>query len=55
MSHCNTKWAVFLMSLKSLIETGKEQPSPDDLKSTTGNDNAISNAAAQLSGQPHYC
>lgn len=32
MHHCNTKWAVFLMSLKSLIETGKGQPNPDDVK-----------------------
>jgi uncharacterized protein YndB with AHSA1/START domain len=32
MHHCSTKWAVFLMSLKSLIETGKGAPSPDDVK-----------------------
>jgi uncharacterized protein YndB with AHSA1/START domain len=32
MYHCSTKWAVFLMSLKSLGETGKGQPSPDDVK-----------------------
>lgn len=32
MSHCSTKWAIFLMSLKSLVETGKGQPSPDDVK-----------------------
>lgn len=30
--HCSTKWALFLMSLKSLIETGKGQPSPNDVK-----------------------
>ncbi len=32
MSHCSTKWAVFLMSLKSLVETGKGQPSPNDVR-----------------------
>lgn len=32
MHHCSTKWAIFLMSLKSLIETGKGVPHPDDVK-----------------------
>jgi uncharacterized protein YndB with AHSA1/START domain len=32
MYHCSTKWAVFLLSLKSLVETGKGQPSPNDVK-----------------------
>lgn len=32
MHHCSTKWATFLMSLKSLLETGKGQPSPDDVR-----------------------
>ncbi|MFC5813532.1 SRPBCC family protein [Nonomuraea harbinensis] len=32
MHHCSTKWAVFLMSLKSLVETGKGAPAPDDVK-----------------------
>ena len=32
MHHCSTKWAVFLLSLKSLVETGKGAPSPDDSK-----------------------
>ncbi|MEU8801582.1 SRPBCC domain-containing protein [Spirillospora sp. NPDC048819] len=32
MHHCSTKWAVFMMSLKSLIETGKGAPEPDDVK-----------------------
>src|SRR5688572_15777873 len=32
MHHCSTKWVVFLMSLKSLVETGKGNPSPDDIK-----------------------
>ena len=31
MHHCSTKWGVFLMSLKSLVETGKGQPHPDDV------------------------
>jgi uncharacterized protein YndB with AHSA1/START domain len=32
MYHCSTKWGVFLMSLKSLVETGKGQPSPTDVR-----------------------
>ena len=32
MHHCSTKWAIFLMSLKSLVETGKGNPDPDDVK-----------------------
>mgnify|MGYP000300617510 CR=1 FL=1 len=32
MHHCSTKWAVFLMSLKSLLETGKGAPYPNDVK-----------------------
>jgi uncharacterized protein YndB with AHSA1/START domain len=32
MHHCSTKWAIFLMSLKSLVETGRGQPSPDDVR-----------------------
>lgn len=32
MYHCSTKWAIFLMSLKSFVETGKGMPSPDDIK-----------------------
>jgi uncharacterized protein YndB with AHSA1/START domain len=32
MHHCSTKWAIFLMSMKSLVETGKGQPTPDDVK-----------------------
>ena len=31
MSHCSTKWGVFLMSLKSLVETGKGAPHPNDV------------------------
>lgn len=32
MCHCSTKWAVFLLSLKSQIETGVGSPWPRDLK-----------------------
>ena len=32
MHHCSTKWAVFLMSLKSLVETGKGQSQPERRK-----------------------
>ena len=32
MSHCSTKWATFLLSLKKLTETGKGEPAPHDLK-----------------------
>jgi uncharacterized protein YndB with AHSA1/START domain len=32
MYHCSTKWATFLMSLKSLLETGKGAPSPNDVQ-----------------------
>lgn len=31
-SHCSTKWATFLLSLRELVESGKGKPSPDDLK-----------------------
>jgi uncharacterized protein YndB with AHSA1/START domain len=31
MHHCSTKWAIYLMSLKSLVETGKGQPTPNDV------------------------
>ena len=32
MHHCSTKWAVFLMSLKSLVETGRGAPHPHDVQ-----------------------
>ncbi|MFJ5828997.1 SRPBCC domain-containing protein [Streptomyces sp. NPDC093089] len=32
MYHCSTKWATFLMSLKNLIETGKGEPAPGDVR-----------------------
>lgn len=31
MHHCSTKWAMYLMSLKSLVETGKGAPNPMDV------------------------
>lgn len=31
-AHCTTKWAVFLLSLKSLVETGKGSPYPEDIQ-----------------------
>jgi uncharacterized protein YndB with AHSA1/START domain len=32
MNHCSTKWAIFLMSLKSLVETGAGAPHPRDVQ-----------------------
>ena len=32
MYHCSTKWATYLMSLKRLVETGKGEPSPNDVQ-----------------------
>jgi uncharacterized protein YndB with AHSA1/START domain len=32
MSHCSTKWAIFLMSLKALVESGAGAPHPDDVQ-----------------------
>jgi uncharacterized protein YndB with AHSA1/START domain len=32
MHHCSTKWAVFLLSRKSLFETGKGAPYPNEIK-----------------------
>lgn len=32
MHHCSTKWATFLMSLKSLVESGKGEPAPHDVR-----------------------
>ncbi|MBV1690120.1 SRPBCC domain-containing protein [Novosphingobium sp. G106] len=32
MHHCSTKWATFLLSLKSLVETGAGAPFPDDVQ-----------------------
>ena len=30
-SHCSTKWAVFLLSLKNALEKGEGKPYPDDI------------------------
>ncbi|MFC1415576.1 SRPBCC family protein [Streptacidiphilus cavernicola] len=32
MHHCSTKWGSFLMSLKSLLETGEGAPAPRDVQ-----------------------
>lgn len=32
MAHCSMKWAVFLLSLRDLVESGEGKPSPEDLK-----------------------
>ena len=32
MHHCSTKWAVFLLSLKSLLEIGKGAAWPNEIK-----------------------
>lgn len=34
MHHCSTKWAVFLLSLKALVETGQGTPFPNDVHIT---------------------
>lgn len=31
-AHCSMKWAIFMLSLKELVETGKGKPSPHDTK-----------------------
>ena len=31
-AHCSMKWATFLLSLSSLVETGTGRPAPNDLK-----------------------
>lgn len=35
MHHCSTKWAIFLLSLKSLLETGEGAPWPNEIKLDT--------------------
>jgi uncharacterized protein YndB with AHSA1/START domain len=37
MHHCSTRWAAFLLSLKSLIETGNGAPYPHDVKTDNWN------------------
>ena len=36
MHHCSTKWATFLLSLRDLIEKGRGEPAPNDLKIHVG-------------------
>lgn len=31
-AHCSMKWAIFMLSLRDLVETGKGKPSPNDIK-----------------------
>jgi len=31
MHHCSTKWATYLLAMKSLLEGGKGRPHPDDV------------------------
>ena len=31
-AHCSMKWAIFMLSLRQLVETGKGRSAPDDLK-----------------------
>ncbi len=31
-AHCSMKWAIFMLSLRELVETGKGKPSPYDIK-----------------------
>ena len=38
MHHCSTKWAMFLISLKSLIETGEGAAYPNDVHITVNAD-----------------
>lgn len=32
MSHCSMKWAIFMLSLRELVETGRGKPAPNDIK-----------------------
>ena len=38
MHHCSTKWAVYLLSMKSLVETGAGAPYPKDIKISNNGD-----------------
>ena len=31
MHHCSTKWATYLLSMKSLLESGRGAPYPSDV------------------------
>jgi uncharacterized protein YndB with AHSA1/START domain len=32
MAHCSMKWAIFMLSLRELVETGRGSPAPNDIK-----------------------
>ena len=32
LAHCSTKWGIFMMSIKSCLETGIGQPFPNDVR-----------------------
>ena len=36
MSHCSTKWGVFLLSLRDYVEAGRGNPAPHDVKIHVG-------------------
>ena len=36
MHHCSTKWASYMLSMKSLVETGKGAPAPNDVHIAVG-------------------
>jgi uncharacterized protein YndB with AHSA1/START domain len=38
MHHCSTKWAMFLMGIKALVETGTGTPFPNDVHITGSGD-----------------
>ena len=50
MHHCGTKWAVFLLSLKSRLETGRGSPWPNDLKLDSWEANPPSRAVVAAEG-----
>jgi uncharacterized protein YndB with AHSA1/START domain len=49
MHHCSTKWGVFLLSLKSRLETGQGAPWPNDIK-LDGWEDAAPATSAELVG-----
>jgi hypothetical protein len=32
MAHCSMKWAIFMLSLREFVETGRGSPAPNDIK-----------------------
>ena len=52
MHHCSTKWAIYLMSLKSLVETGKVPPTrTTPTSAATGRTDAPPMKALRLRGR----